>query len=63
MVNEGSMKLGDKVKQDIADLGIANELKEGVDFTINADGNLVFSRWYLLRRSYCCKNYCINCPY
>jgi hypothetical protein len=38
-------------------------LKEGVDYEIDGNGLLVFTRQYLLKRGYCCKNGCRNCPY
>jgi hypothetical protein len=37
-------------------------LVENVDYTIEA-GNLVFSRWYHLKRGSCCGNGCRHCPY
>ncbi len=33
------------------------------DFEMNADGLMVASRDFLLRRGYCCGNGCLNCPY
>ena len=39
------------------------KLKEGEDYTIDESGNLVFTKEFLLRRGYCCKNGCTNCPY
>jgi hypothetical protein len=39
------------------------DLKEGVDYEIDGNGLLVFTRQYLLKRGYCCKNGCRNCPY
>ncbi len=38
-------------------------LKEFIDYMINKDGNLVFTRKYHLKRGYCCKNKCLNCPW
>lgn len=38
-------------------------LKEDEDYYINKDGNLVFTREYHLKRGYCCKNKCLNCPW
>jgi biotin synthase-like enzyme len=35
---------------------------EGVDYIIE-DGMLVFTREFHLKRGYCCKNGCKNCPY
>lgn len=38
-------------------------LIENVDYTINEDGNLVFTAHYLLKRGHCCQSGCLNCPY
>ncbi len=38
-------------------------LIKDVDYTINEDGNLVFTKTYLLKRGYCCQSGCLNCPY
>jgi len=38
-------------------------LKENIDYYINADGNLVFTREYHLKRGFCCKNKCLHCPW
>jgi hypothetical protein len=40
-----------------------DELKEGLDYTVDDRGLLVFTSAYLLRRGYCCGNGCRNCPY
>lgn len=37
-------------------------LVEKIDYSIEA-GNLVFTRWYHLKRGSCCGNDCRNCPY
>lgn len=37
-------------------------LIENIDYTIES-GNLVFSRWYHLKRGSCCGNRCRHCPY
>jgi hypothetical protein len=37
-------------------------LVENIDYTIEA-GNLVFSRWFHLKRGTCCGNGCRHCPY
>lgn len=34
-----------------------------IDYTINEDGNLVFTKAYLLKRGHCCTSGCTNCPY
>jgi len=33
------------------------------DFYYNAEGYMVFTAKYLLKRGYCCKNGCKHCPY
>lgn len=42
---------------------MSEEFVEGVDYTINDDGLVVFTADYLLRRGYCCESGCQNCPY
>lgn len=37
-------------------------LVEHIDYTLDA-GNLVFSRWYHLKRGSCCGNGCRHCPF
>lgn len=39
------------------------ELIEGVDYYLNEEGLLVFTKKYLLERGYCCGNGCQHCPY
>lgn len=39
-----------------------SEFKEGVDYYIEK-GFFVFTKSYLLKRGYCCKNGCRHCPY
>lgn len=34
-----------------------------VDYIINEEGNLVFTKTYLLKRGHCCMSGCTNCPY
>lgn len=36
---------------------------EHLDYTLNREGNLVLSKWFLLKRGRCCKERCLNCPY
>jgi hypothetical protein len=38
-------------------------MEENIDYYINEDGNLVFTKEYHLKRGYCCKNKCLNCPW
>lgn len=33
------------------------------DYYFNAEGLMVFTAQYHLRRGYCCKNGCKHCPY
>ena len=40
----------------------SEKLIEYIDYTIEG-GYHVFSKWYLLKRGYCCGNDCRNCPY
>jgi hypothetical protein len=40
-----------------------DELLEGIDYTIDERGLLVFTAEYLSRRGYCCGSGCRNCPY
>jgi hypothetical protein len=39
------------------------EPEAGLDYEIDAQGRLVFTRWYLLKRGECCDSGCRNCPY
>lgn len=39
------------------------ELIEGIDYYINEDGNLVFTKKYHLDKGYCCGFGCKHCPY
>lgn len=32
-------------------------------YYINKEGNVVFTKEYLLNRGFCCSNGCKNCPY
>lgn len=45
------------------DKKVENKLTEGIDYYINEKGFMVFTKEYHLKRGYCCKNGCINCPY
>lgn len=42
---------------------MTQQLVEGVDYTINSDGLMVFTSHFLLKRGYCCASGCTNCPY
>lgn len=41
----------------------AGQPTEGFDYELDARGNLVFTKWFLLRRGACCESGCRNCPY
>jgi hypothetical protein len=38
-------------------------MKEFTDYYFNADGLMVFTAAYHLKRGYCCKNKCKHCPW
>lgn len=38
-------------------------LIETIDYYLDENGNLVFTKDYHLKRGYCCKNKCRNCPW
>ena len=40
-----------------------NELIEGTDYYINADGYVVLTEKYHLDKGYCCGNGCLHCPF
>ncbi len=40
-----------------------DELQFGEDYYFNADGLMVFTAAYLLKRGYCCESGCLHCPY
>jgi hypothetical protein len=37
-------------------------MQEGIDYVIE-NGLLIFTKEYHLKRGYCCKNRCRNCPW
>lgn len=42
---------------------MANNLIENIDYYLDDLGRMVFTKAYHLKRGYCCKNDCINCPW
>lgn len=40
----------------------SNKLVENIDYIL-VDGYRIFTKEYLLKRGFCCKNSCKNCPY
>ena len=43
--------------------GFLGKLLEQEDFYWDDRGFRVFTEKYLLKRGFCCKNYCKHCPY
>ncbi len=39
------------------------QLEETVDFYFNAQGYMVLTRDYHLKKGYCCGHGCLHCPY
>ncbi|MFZ9662055.1 MAG: DUF5522 domain-containing protein [Chitinophagaceae bacterium] len=39
------------------------ELKEGIDFYYNDNGQMVLTETYHLQQGFCCGNGCMHCPY
>ncbi|WP_338793346.1 DUF5522 domain-containing protein [Bernardetia sp. MNP-M8] len=39
-----------------------SQIEKG-DFYFNEEGLMVFTAQYHLKRGYCCKNICLNCPW
>ena len=62
-INEGNIEIPSEQLSAIADLGISKKPLKNIDYYINEDSNFVFTKWYHLRRGYCCENLCKHCPY
>lgn len=45
-----------------ADYYNPDNLIENIDYSVE-NGKWVFSRWFLLKRGFCCDSGCRNCPY
>jgi hypothetical protein len=41
----------------------SSKLVEGIHYTINEDGRVVFTALYLIQQQKCCGNGCVNCVY
>lgn len=39
------------------------KIKKGIDFYLDKNGLMVFTKNYLLNRGSCCKSFCKHCPY
>jgi len=65
VINASSDPIADDIKKQILQWsnGVNGTLSEGMDFSYNENGLMVLSKWYLLKRGYCCENGCVNCPY
>jgi hypothetical protein len=49
-------------ENEVRELGKANHLIEDIDYYM--DGVFfVFTKWFHLRKGYCCNNNCRHCPY
>ncbi|MDP1817469.1 MAG: DUF5522 domain-containing protein [Leadbetterella sp.] len=42
---------------------LKKKISRKADFYFNNEGLMVFTREYHLKRGYCCKSNCLNCPY
>lgn len=40
-----------------------NAIQVSEDYYLNADGLIVFTETFHLKRGYCCNNNCFHCPY
>ncbi|RZK50278.1 MAG: hypothetical protein EOO99_03570 [Pedobacter sp.] len=38
-------------------------MEENIDYYFNDQGLMVFTAAYHLKRGFCCKNNCLNCPW
>lgn len=43
--------------------GPQQSLTQGIDFHINENGYVVFTKQYHLDRGFCCGHGCLHCPY
>ncbi len=62
-VNHSEAPLTQDIMRSIADSFATDQPQENMDYVINQDGLLQFTKWYLIKRGYCCDNGCVNCPY
>ncbi|MDA8693484.1 DUF5522 domain-containing protein, partial [Saprospiraceae bacterium] len=65
VINASSDSIPDDIKKQIRELsnGVDGTLTEDIDYSYDDNGMMVLSKWYLLKRGYCCENGCLNCPY
>lgn len=42
---------------------LMTKLIEGKDFIVTKNGDMIFSREFLLNKGKCCHSGCVNCPY
>ncbi len=62
-VNASPILPDKETKAQIKALEMPVKLRDKVDYTLNEEGLMILSRWFLLRRGHCCKNGCRHCPY
>lgn len=61
-VNHSKVGLSPEDQEAIKKLGPVEVPTQDIDYYME-NGLLVMSKWFLLRRGYCCKNGCRHCPY
>lgn len=62
-INHGSFDPDAEELLFIKKLGISEKLTLDIDYYLNEDSNFVFTKWYHLKKGYCCNNSCKHCPY
>ena len=58
-IDNNSLEKSVKLASDYYD---PDNLIENTDYSIE-NGKWIFSKWFLLKRGFCCDNGCRNCPY
>lgn len=61
-VNDETLPLTPALRKEIIGLGKPAQLVENVDYYMEGKF-LVMTKWYHLRKGYCCKNNCRHCAY
>ncbi len=62
-IDDYLMNLSPATMDAIRKLGEPAQLVEDIDYYINEQGKFVFTKWYHLRKGFCCGNGCFHCPY
>jgi hypothetical protein len=60
-IDQYCVDLDEEKRRKIKELGPAKRPIPLLDYDTNLSGNVVFTRWYHLRRGFCCGNGCLNC--